>query len=421
STLMHLLAVPSSSCREGAIARETRALLEDAGGSMGIQVQIDDVPGRALALDPGERAELFCDRGQTAPQSGNVIAFLPGDPLLPSWNLSFHLDTNQIRFDGMRRDGDRIRPASGTPLGADDKAGLAIIVEVLRVVAERQLAHGDIRIVGLVAEEDTAAGAQLVDGVAFRGDIVVSIDGGDPAEIGRAAPTTFQGFITVQTETSHPAQIHDRKSVSACAVGARILHEAGFRPEGFPPGHPNVVLHSYFTSCGVDAGGHTQKGHPAADFQYNTISPFWTAAWQMRSLEGPEAALSMAAEIRDTVDAVCARAAEGRMPVRCEITGTERPGLTGYVVAADAPALDLLGRGFVLAGGGPVVSTARQFGGFNGNYIKSRFDEEMIIIGTGGDQAHTNQETVSIAGMVRVARGTLAAMLLSYRYRKTER
>ncbi|MBI2993672.1 MAG: M20/M25/M40 family metallo-hydrolase [Gammaproteobacteria bacterium] len=420
ATMMKILPMSSRSCREGEIAGGAKALLEEAGAPMGIEVKRDELPKKAAALAPERKAEIYCDNGKTAPESGNVIAFLKGDPALPSWNLSFHLDTNQTRFDGIRRDGDLLRPAAGTPLGADDKAGLAIIAEVLRVIGERKLAHGDIRVVGLVAEEDTAAGAQLIDGSAFRGDFVVTADGTDPREIGRAAPTTYSGYLTVRTQTSHPADVHDKKTVSACAVGARILQRAGFAPAAHPPKHPDVVLHSYFTSCGIDEGDLTPKGHPAAKFQYNTISPYWTAAWQLRSLEGAEKAKSMVAGIRSTMERVCANAAKDRTPVRCEMTGDAKPDLLGYVVGEDAPAVQMLGIGFVEAGSGPVKVTARQFGGFNGNYIKERFGEGMIIIGTGADQIHTNQETVSIQGMATVARGLLAGMLESYRFRLVE-
>ena len=127
-----------------------------------------------------------------------------------------------------------IRPAPGTPLGGDDKAGLAIILEMLRVIAAGKVEHGAIYIVGMVAEEDSAAGARLITAEAMAGDIAISLDGGDPVEIAHAAPTSYRGFITIRTQTSHPAAIHDKKSVSACAVGARFLAQAGFRPEGYP-------------------------------------------------------------------------------------------------------------------------------------------------------------------------------------------
>jgi di/tripeptidase len=97
------------------------------------------------------------------------------------------------------------------------------------------------------------------------------------------------------------------------------------------------------------------------------------------------------------------------------MAGTDKPGLTGYVVDENAPALRLLATGYRNAGNTPKV-TARQFGGFNGNYIKERFGLEMLLVGTGGDQAHTNQETVSVQGMATVARSMLASMLESWRY-----
>ena len=415
--LMELLALPSRSCREGALVAGAKARLESAGAALGIQVQIDDLPARHKLLSEVEKADLSCDQGKTAPESGNLVAVVPGNRDLPSWNLSFHLDTNQIKFDGMHRDGDTIRSAPGTPLGGDDKAGLAIVLEMLRVIAAAGIEHGPIYVVGMVAEEDSAVGARLIAAEAMAGDIVVSLDGGDPTEIAHAAPTAYRGFITIRTQTSHPAAIHDKKSVSACAVGARFLDRAGFRPEGYPPDHPNVILHSYFTSCGIDGGRTTLKGEPIADYQYNSISPFWTAAWQMRNLEGPVAAAEMVAGLRATLDRICAEAAQDRTPVQCEMEGTDKPGLTGYVVDKNAPALRLLATGYRNAGNNPKI-TARQFGGFNGNYIKERFGLEMLLLGTGGDQAHTNEETVSVQGMATVARSVLASMLESWRYRR---
>ncbi|MFQ5661184.1 MAG: M20/M25/M40 family metallo-hydrolase [Gammaproteobacteria bacterium] len=417
-TLLHLLKQPSRSCQEGRMADAAGKLLREAGDSLGIDVHVDDLPASVAAMGRQRQADLYCNQGRTAPESGNVVAFVAGDPLLPSWNLSFHLDTNQTKFDGFRRRGDIIRSGPGTPLGADDKAGLAIVIEILRLIREHSIHHGDIRIVGLVAEEDSSAGAQLISGEAFRGDILVSIDGTEPDRIGRAAPTMYNGTITVKTATSHPAAIDNKRSVSACAVGARILSEGGFNPDGHPHGHPGVVLHSYFVSCGVDGKHRTPKGEPVADYQYNTVSPYWTAAWQMRSLEGAHAAQAMAANLVTIIKQICVQAGQGRTPVQCTITGADKPELLGYTVSSDASALQLLEAGFGSTGTNKVRISARQFGAFNGNYINSRFGEEMLIVGTGADQIHTNEESVSIKGMARVARGLLASMLESYRYRR---
>jgi acetylornithine deacetylase/succinyl-diaminopimelate desuccinylase-like protein len=415
--LMALLALPSRSCRETAYVAGARARIEAVAGSLGVRIHVDDLPERFRALPAARQRDLACDEGRRPPESGNLVAAIPGNPDLPSWNLSVHMDTNQVKFDGMRRDGDRILPAPGTPLGADDKAGMVIVLELLRLIAAGGVEHGPLHIVGLVAEEDGAAGARLIDAGAMAGDILVSIDGSDPDEVAHAAPTTFSGHVTVRTQTSHPAAIDDKKSVSACAVGADFMTRAGFRPDAHPPGHPDVVLHAYFVSCGIDQGRATAKGHPAADFQYNSISPYWTAAWQMRNLEGHAGAAAMAAELRTVLAQTCADAGRDRTFVACAITGTDNPSLTGYVLSADAPAVRLLAAGYGAAGM-PVRTTTRQFGGFNGNHIKERFGKEMVLVGTGGDQAHTNQETVSVSGMAAVTRGLLAAMVESWRYRR---
>ncbi|MGD2136672.1 MAG: M20/M25/M40 family metallo-hydrolase [Gammaproteobacteria bacterium] len=420
STLLELLRQPAGSCREVAVVEKTREIFESLGKPLDIRITVDDLPERFAKLSETDKTASYCNNGKTAPASGNFIAYIPGNIPAPSWNLSFHLDTNQSGFSGFRREGDILRPAAGTPLGADDKAGIAIAAELIRLIRDYRIPHGDIRIVGLVAEEDSAAGARLIDASAFEGDIVVSIDGTDPDEIGRAAPTLYSGFITVRTRTAHPAEIDKKRAVSACAVGARILHEAGFRPDAHPPGHPGVVLHSYFMSCGTDNNRLTQKGEPVADYQYNTVSPFWTSAWQMRNLEGAENARKLADSIAATMRQVCAEAASGRTPVVCEITGTDEPALTGYVVPEDAAAIRVLKAGFAQTGTRPATVTARQFGAFNGNLVKERFGEEMIILGTGADQIHTIEETVSVSGMERVVRGVLAAMLESWRYRRIE-
>ncbi|HBF11949.1 MAG TPA: hypothetical protein DDW49_00935 [Deltaproteobacteria bacterium] len=414
-TLMDVLPLPSKSCQEKIFVQHAKQVFEN----LGLRVSVDDLPAQVAQMNPKDQKDFYCNEGTTQPESGNLIAFLPAtDASLPSWNLNFHFDTLQTSFEGIARQGDIIRPAKATPLGADDKAGFAILVETLRVIQENRIPHGDIRIVGLVGEEDTGGGALLISADHFKEDVLVSVDGTDPNEIGRAAPTMYKGYVAIQTHTSHPFAVDKQKSVSACAVGTEFKLQAGFKSDAHPSDHPNVVLHTYFESCGVDGGKKTDFGVPLADPKYNTIAPFWTAAWQMRNLEGPEKAAQMAAGLKGTLQRVCQQAAEGRTPVACEITGTDKPSLVGYVVPEEDPGISLLQGGFESVGMSPEV-TARQFGGFNGNHIHSRFGAKMVIIGTGASNyIHTDLETASVSGMTHVAQGLLAAMLESYRYQR---
>lgn len=417
--LMQSLPIPSKSCEEAPFAGHAKDVLT----KLGMQVRIDDTAQKVkdeVAKNPQAKQKYYCNSGQTAPTTGNLIGFLPAtDASLPSWNLSFHLDTNQVHFEGITRKGDTIYPGAGSPLGADDKSGFAIITEVIRAILDNQIPHGDIRVVGLFAEEQGGAGAKLIDSEAFLGDVLVSVDGTADKEIGRAAPFMYSGYITVKTETSHPAEMFKKNALSACAVGAKILTEADFNPTGQPSDGSQTVWLVYHTSCGIDEGAETSWGNPKATEKYNTVPPYWTASWQMRDLEGLEHATTMVQGLRKTVERVCRETSVGKTEVSCEVTGTEDFRLEGYKIEEDFPTLQILERGFEKSKAGKQKVTATQFGGFNGNHIYSRFGEQMVLVDTGASQIHTNEETVSISHAADVARGLLASMVESYHYSRT--
>jgi tripeptide aminopeptidase len=96
--------------------------------------------------------------------SGNLIARLPGEPGKPAVMFAAHLDTVEpgtaikplARKDIIFSDGTTI-------LGADDKAGIAAIMEMLRAVVEDKILHGDIEVVLTVAEEKGLLGAKNLD------------------------------------------------------------------------------------------------------------------------------------------------------------------------------------------------------------------------------------------------------------------
>ena len=124
SLLIELIEIDSLSRRERDVALRLQRELED----LGARVFIDDA---------GEKV---------GGNVGNLIAHFPGTapgaaPLL----LSAHMDT-VVPGEGIRpvRDGDILRTDGRTVLGGDDKSGVAIICEVLRVIRENGLRCGDV-------------------------------------------------------------------------------------------------------------------------------------------------------------------------------------------------------------------------------------------------------------------------------------
>ena len=87
--------------------------------------------------------------------AGNVIATVKGKAMgAPRIYLSAHFDTveptaglNIIEQDGV------LRSDGTTILGADDKGGMAPILEAIQMLAESDAAHGDVVLLFSVAEE----------------------------------------------------------------------------------------------------------------------------------------------------------------------------------------------------------------------------------------------------------------------------
>ncbi|MCX8002198.1 MAG: M20/M25/M40 family metallo-hydrolase, partial [Anoxybacillus mongoliensis] len=102
---------------------------------------------------------------QTGHGAGNLICTLPAtkegvDPIY----FTSHMDT-VVPGKGVKpsiQDGYIVTDGT-TILGADDKAGLAAMFEAIRVLKEKQIAHGTIQFIITVGEESGLVGAKALD------------------------------------------------------------------------------------------------------------------------------------------------------------------------------------------------------------------------------------------------------------------
>lgn len=160
-------------------------------------------------------------------KSFNIIALKKGGiPDTPPLLLSGHMDTIEptegIRFsieDGV------IRSTGNTVLGADDKSALAQILEVLTVIHEKDLPHGDLEIVFTSAEENGLFGAKNLDFTRLRSKHALVLDsGGSVGNIVIAAPTHYTYEMKITGKAAH-AGIEPEKGISAIRVAARIISD----------------------------------------------------------------------------------------------------------------------------------------------------------------------------------------------------
>jgi tripeptide aminopeptidase len=196
-TFKQLVKIDSLSLREGRVARFVQRELKKLG------IRSKQI-GRPQSGD-----------------AGNIIAFLPGQG--PTLMLNAHLDTvspgKNIR---PREKGGVIRSDGKTVLGADNKAGVAAILEVLRAIKKNKLVHPPLQIIFTVAEEIGIVGAKNIPSRAIKADYGLALDGGAIEKVLIAAPSQINLTATIIGKAAH-AGVHPEQGVNAIRVASEAI------------------------------------------------------------------------------------------------------------------------------------------------------------------------------------------------------
>ena len=195
----------------------------------------------------------FCSHVDTAPDcSGTDVKPILHENYDGS-NIVLPDDTSQIiRTQDhpylKERIGDDIITASGTTLlGADDKAGVAIIVELANYLTQHpEIKHGDIRIL-FTPDEEVGRGVDKLDMDRLNADVGYTLDGGVRGSLEGDTFSANAMTVTFKGVSAHPGYAKG-KMVSAMKVMARFIDslpkdaltpEATEREQGFV--HPVSV------------------------------------------------------------------------------------------------------------------------------------------------------------------------------------
>lgn len=156
---------------------------------------------------------------------GNVLAYLKGNrPKAPILLLAAHMDTVQpsLNIEPVLHEG-MITSAGSTILGADDKSGIAPILEALRTIQEQAIPHGDIQVVLSVAEEGGVNGSKNLDKTLLLADLGFVLDsGGKPGKIILEAPGQDQITVTIKGKAAH-AGVAPEDGISAIVAAAKAI------------------------------------------------------------------------------------------------------------------------------------------------------------------------------------------------------
>ena len=174
-----------------------------------------------------------------------VLRYLGGDVVLPG-DPSAVIRTSE-NPDLEQEIGRTIVTSDGTTLlGADNKAGIAIIMTAAQTLLDcPQLRHGPIRI-GFTPDEEVGGGTRYFDIEKFGAQFAYTVDGDSLGELNKETFSADQAVITVHGRSIHPGKAKGIMVNSIRAMGDIIIRLpkdiAPEATEGYEPFiHPHLL------------------------------------------------------------------------------------------------------------------------------------------------------------------------------------
>lgn len=313
--------------------------------------------------------------------SGNMLARFPGTRPGDPFIVCVHMDTvspaenvQPVLNNGI------FTSATDTILGADDKAGIAELIEALEVLHEQQIPYGPVEVVITVCEEQGLLGAKEFDFSLLQGKQGVALDTTGIDRIINRAPAANRMKIDVFGLEAH-AGVCPEQGISAIMIAARAISRMSL----------GRIDHETTANIGTISGGIATNIVPG-----------------QVSLRGEVRSHNLE-RLRDVTQSMIQCVEEEVYKSSVVLDGETRHATLAIEIKEDFPALQVpetapvvqlvLNAGRALhrpqqvcaAGGGSDASV------FNGHGI------DMVILATGMAKVHTVDEQVAVTDMEKVS------------------
>ncbi len=161
-----------------------------------------------------------------------IIENFDGKDILLNKEMDLHLSPNVFSEIKKYTGQELIVTDGNTLLGADDKAGIAIIMAALETLHKNPgLKHGTIKI-GFTPDEEVGKGADFFDVKKFGADFAYTVDGGEIGELEYESFNAAQALITLTGKNVHPGSAKDKMINSIhVAMELNAMLPANERPE----------------------------------------------------------------------------------------------------------------------------------------------------------------------------------------------
>jgi tripeptide aminopeptidase len=352
---LELVRIESPSRREGKIMHYLRSVLE----GLGIEVFEDD----AAAATGGD--------------GGNLLGKMAGDDQeAPAILLNSHMDTVRPgeNIEPLIKNG-IIRSAGDTILGADDKSGIAIILELVKVLKENNINHAHLELLFTVSEEIGLLGAKHFDAGRLESRFGYSLDSSRPGSLVFAAPAAKHIKVTFYGREAH-AGLAPEEGVSAIELASKAI-------EAMPLGR---IDDETTANIGLISGGSAT----------NIVPGLVVIEGEARSHNPGKLKRQIEAMVDSCKKAVNENAANGAsldVEIHADFPSMRLSETSRAVTLAKRSAESL----------GASLSMMVAGGGSDANILNEK-GLELAILGTGMSKVHTNEEEIKIEDMLSCAR-----------------
>lgn len=347
ATLVDIIALPSTSGHE----EQVRAYLERRMATLGFSTSID--------------------------ASGNLIATLDGEgkPIL----LNAHMDrvppglghTPVLRNGILYSDGT-------TNLGADDAAGIAVILETIQRIREQHLPHPPLVIVFTVQEEAGMCGANGFDGSQWNVYDGIVFDNAFEAGVVVSQGAAYEAFdVKITGQTGHPG-----KDLSHTVNAIEIFRHAALPTGSFDNDQTRIIL-------GRVSGGSARNAIPAlvtAEGELRSFAPLGTRQHHMYQIRRA---------FEDTTL---------RFGGRVEVTFTTHT--QGYSISEDEPLVQVYRR--VVEQRGAPFRMQPTFIGSDTSGFRSTM--KVFTVSTGVVNEHSTEEYVPLEPLEQLVNDTIQVL-----------
>lgn len=366
-----LMAIPGPSGRERLILDRIAGELRNAG-IRADQLEYDNAHERTLI------------RGQV----GNLVCKLPGTFRGPRRLLMAHVDTVPL-CEGSRpvRQGDVIASADPhTGLGADNRAGAAVVLQAALEILRRKLPHPPLTLFWTVQEEVGLQGVRHARlGLLGKPRLAFNWDGGAPEKLTIGATGAYRLQITIEGIPSHAGGAPER-GVSAVAIaGLAIaqLHRTGWHGDiRKDDGHGT-------SNVGVIRGGEAT----------NVVTPHVEVLAEARSHD-PAFRQQIVEQIERAFHEAAA-AVRNEAGVAGRVTIAKRLDYEAFVLDPSEPCVAVAEEAVRSVGVEPLRAISN--GGLDANWMTAR-GIPTVSLGCGQQHIHTTAERLDVAAFETACR-----------------